>query len=312
MSGDLGHRLKTALGETRLLILGAQILFGFHLNAAFQDGFSQLAPSSRWLHSFAFLNMACAVALLITPSLQHRIVEGGHASARILRVTTGFADWALLPFAIGLGTDLYIVVGYRFGATWGTWVGTGVALIAFLMWYGAEWALRLRNRQEREIMPTEKATPLDERIEHMLTEARVLIPGAQALFGFQLAILLTDGFGRLPDSSKMVHLVALCCISVAVILLMATAAFHRISFGGQNSESFHRLGSGLVIAAAAPLACGIVGDLYVAVTLGVESQRIGIVSAGTVGLGLFLLWFGTPFWLRTASAGKRKGFGRAR
>jgi hypothetical protein len=111
----------------------------------------------------------------------------------------------------------------------------------------------------------------------------------------------------------MVHLVALCCISVAVILLMAPAAFHRISFGGQNSESFHRLGSGLVIAGAAPLACGIVGDLYVAVTLGVESQRIGIVSAGTVGLGLFVLWFGAPFWLRAqASVGKRKGFGRAR
>ena len=32
-------KVKTALDETRLLILGAQILFGFHLNAAFQHGF---------------------------------------------------------------------------------------------------------------------------------------------------------------------------------------------------------------------------------------------------------------------------------
>jgi len=44
-------RVKTALDETRLLILGAQILFGFHRNAAFQNGFPDLsargATSSR-------------------------------------------------------------------------------------------------------------------------------------------------------------------------------------------------------------------------------------------------------------------------
>src|SRR6185503_6232327 len=38
--------------------------------------------------------------------------------------------------------------------------------------------------------------------EHMLTEARVLLPGAQAMLGFQLAVLLTESFTQLPESAK--------------------------------------------------------------------------------------------------------------
>jgi uncharacterized protein DUF6328 len=42
---------RTALDETRLLILGAQILFGFHLNAAFQAGFSRLSDGTHLLYA---------------------------------------------------------------------------------------------------------------------------------------------------------------------------------------------------------------------------------------------------------------------
>jgi hypothetical protein len=105
------QRVKTALDETRLLILGAQILFGFHLKGAFQTGFSHLSPFSRALHAGSFLIMAIAIALLITPSLQHQLVDGGRATARILSVSTSFAAAALLPIALSLGADLYIVIG---------------------------------------------------------------------------------------------------------------------------------------------------------------------------------------------------------
>ena len=43
-----------------------------------------------------------------------------------------------------------------------------------------------------------EAAPLHARIEQMLTEARVIQPGAQALLGFQLVIVLTGAFERLP------------------------------------------------------------------------------------------------------------------
>jgi Family of unknown function (DUF6328) len=147
-------------------------------------------------------------------------------------------------------------------------------------------------------------TPIGVRIEHMLTEARVLIPGAQALLGFQLAVMLTDAFGKMPYLSKVVHVASLSCIALAVILLIAPAAFHRISFRGLNTEPFHRLGSGLIVAAAVPLALGFALDLYVAIGRGLESEKIGGIAAAFTLLILAVLWFVQPLVLRaTQSSG---------
>jgi Family of unknown function (DUF6328) len=286
------QRVKTALDETRLLILGAQILFGFHLNGAFQSGFSELSGFSRGLHAASFLTMAIAIALLITPSLQHQLIDGGRATTRILGATTAFAAAALLPIAFSLGADLYIVIGHRFGTRTGAAVGIGFALLAIAGWYGAEWLVRRPPPQKKPL--DEPDTPIDVRVEHMLTEARVMLPGAQALLGFQLAVILTDAFAALPSASKIVHVVALCCVSLAVILLIAPASFHRISFHGQNTEPFYRLGSTLVLVAAVPLAVGIVSDLYVAVTKALDRPALGagIAFAGFLAIGA--LWFVHP------------------
>jgi hypothetical protein len=46
---DLDRKLKTALDESRLLILGAQVLFGFLFQAVFQDLFKDVPPASQGL-----------------------------------------------------------------------------------------------------------------------------------------------------------------------------------------------------------------------------------------------------------------------
>jgi len=290
------RRVKTALDETRLLILGAQILFGFHLNGAFQSGFPELSLSSRALHALSFLMMAFAIALLIAPSLQHQLVDRGRASKRIMTTTTEFAGIALFPFALSLGVDLYIVIGHRFGTTLGVAAGAGFTALAMAAWYGAEWLLA--RPKPKKPMPDERETSIDVRVEHMLTEARVLLPGAQALLGFQLAVMLNESFGGLPFSSQVIHVIALCCTSLAVILLMAPAAFHRIAFGGENTESFYRLGSALVLTAAAPLGGGIVGDIYVAVEKGLERPAIAAAVAAIALIALLALWLVQPLLLR--------------
>jgi uncharacterized membrane protein YqjE len=296
VSGADDKRVKMALDETRLLILGAQILFGFHLNAAFQRGFGDLSPVSKSLYAGSFAVMAIAIGLLIAPSLQHLLVERGRASARILRVTTRFAAMALLLFALGLAIDLYVVVAYRFGTATGLVIGLGFGAMAIILWYGAAWLLR-QSRKETTPMQ-EHRTPLDVRVEQMLTEARVVIPGAQALFGFQLAVMLTEAFGELAGSTKIVHAVALCCIVLAVILLMAPATFHRIAYGGDNTEAFYQLGSRLVVVAALPLALGIALDLYVAATRAFETRLPALLTALGTGLVLLFLWGVQPLLLR--------------
>jgi hypothetical protein len=291
LSASAHRKIKTALDETRLLILGAQILLGFHLNGAFQSGFADLSNIARDFHAAAFCAMAAAVGLLITPSLEHLIVDRGRSTVRILRLTTCFAGLALLPMGLSLGIDLSIVLSYRFGAYVGLTVGIAASVISLVLWYGTEFLLRKPNKGEQVM---DEQTSIDTRVEHMLTEARVLLPGAQALFGFQMAVLLTEAFEALPASSKFLHAVALCCIAIAIILLMAPAAFHRITFHGENTESFHRIGARFVIASAVPLAAGITADLYVAVTKALGSAAAGAALATATAALLITLWFIRP------------------
>jgi hypothetical protein len=109
----------------------------------------------------------------------------------------------------------------------------------------------------------ENSTPLTTKVEQLLTEARVIIPGGQALFGFQFIAMLTTGFDKLPPTSQLMHTTALCFTALNVIVLMAPAALHRLSFGGEDSEAFLQLGSALLISAPMLLALAVAAELYV-------------------------------------------------
>jgi len=141
---------------------------------------------------------------------------------------------------------------------------------------------------------------LNERITQMLTEARVVLPGVQALLGFQLISVISQSFEKLPASSKLVHAVSLGCITVAVILLMAPAAYHRIVFSGQDADEVHRVGSWFVTWATIPLAFGLAGDVYVVLTEITTSARIGasIAGAALVFLVGLCLWHVFPVVVR--------------
>jgi hypothetical protein len=79
---------------------------------------------------------------------------------------------------------------------------------------------------------------------------------------------------------------------------MTPAALHRISFGGEETEAFYRMGSWLVIVAPIPLALGIVGDLYVATSKASESHFVGMALALIVAMILAVLWYLYPVYLR--------------
>jgi hypothetical protein len=209
---SLSKQVKTALDETRLLMLGAQVLFGFKLNGVFQEEFANLSLASRYVDCAGQVLMAMAIGLLVAPSMQHRIVENGEDTVRIHRVTGVFAGMALLPFAVSLGLGFYIVFDHVFGATAAFVAGSAFCLLAGMFWYGLGFSLRRKNR--KRAMQEEKPTPLTTKIEQMLTEARVILPGAQALLGFQLTVTLTRAFGQLSDSLKLFHVASLCCVAV--------------------------------------------------------------------------------------------------
>jgi hypothetical protein len=291
------EKLKTALDETRLLILGSQVLFGFQFNAMFLEGFDELSRLGRGLDAFSFCLMALVIGFLIAPSMQHRLVEGGHDSDRIHQVTTRFATLAMAPFSLSIGLTFYVVMERHGGVAIASLAGSLFFAIAIFFWFGIEQLIEGPENFMVDSMD-EKRTPLRTRIDHMLTEARVLLPGAQALLGFQFAIMLAKPFDQLPPSSKLVHIAALGLIAMAVILLMTPAAIHRLTFEGQDTESFHRIGSRFVVSAAVPLGLGISADIYVAVTRALESTAAGLISSILAVTFFAVLWFVQPLLLR--------------
>jgi hypothetical protein len=158
----------------------------------------------------------------------------------------------------------------------------------------------------------DKPTPLQVRIDQLLTEARIAIPGAQALLGFQLLVALNDVFSKLPSSSQVVHAVALGCIAIALLLLVAPAAFHRLAFGGDDTEDVFRVGSALVTTALFPLAAGISGDIYVALTRVAGSPTVGLASAVACFLVFMGFWYVQPLILRRSEGSELRGSNASR
>src|SRR5438105_8744763 len=107
---QLERQLKIALDESRLLILGAQVLFGFQFNAVFQEQFKELPSASRAFVCAGLVLIMIAVALLIAPAMQHRIVERGQDSRRVLALATLFTGTALLPISVALALDLFVAM----------------------------------------------------------------------------------------------------------------------------------------------------------------------------------------------------------
>ena len=170
---SLRRKVKTALDENRLLILGAQVLFGFQFQGVFQELFSDLPPLARGLDSVALVLMALTVGLLIAPSMQHRIVENGADTVRIHRIAGLFAGLALVPFGISLALDFFLVFIHLFGVMPAIAAGSFFFILVVTLWFILGFILRVRLKVP--VMPEkEEPTPLATRIEQMLTEARVI------------------------------------------------------------------------------------------------------------------------------------------
>jgi len=93
-------------------------------------------------------------------------------------------------------------VQLTFGAAAGLAVAAFIGSAAAYCWFGLEILVVGRHQEPREMQ--HPPTPLKSKIEQLLTEARLIIPGGQALLGFQFIAMLTSGFDRLPETAKVV------------------------------------------------------------------------------------------------------------
>jgi hypothetical protein len=130
--------------------------------------------------------------------------------------------------------------------------------------------------------------------QEVIEEARIVLPGIQALFGFQLFAVFNERFHSLPG----LHYAAFILVGIAIAVIMTPAAYHRMVEQTTVSEFFVRLASWFIAAAMVPLMTAIALESYV---VGVVLLGRGSVSIGLSALLLCLfagLWFALPLAMR--------------
>ena len=294
---ELEGRLKTALDESRMLILGTQVLYGFQFQGVFQESFASLPAMSQYVQCLGAAAITLTICLLVAPSLHHQLRYRGETRIGVLSAATVFASAGLFPLTLGVGAAAYVVFEHLFGTRAGIEFAATFISVSLLVLYGIGFALK--RPRSSDMLSEPRTTLLKTKIDQLLTEARVIIPGGQALLGFQFIATLTKPFEELPSTFKAIHAVGLCAVALAVVLLMAPAAIHRIAFEGENVERFFNIGSQLVLAGTVPLAIGIAADMLV-VFYRVSGSAAISSTVGLVTLALlFGVWFGYPILLRT-------------
>ena len=171
--------------------------------------------------------------------------------------------------------------------------------------------IRLSHSTNSSIfMPTgyhssaERPASLEEETKTTIEEARMVLPGIQALFGFQLIAVFNTRFHDFSSFEQILHLVALLLVAFAIALIMTPAAYHRIAERGIVSRRFVDLASRFLELALMPLMLGISLDLFLLGRLILNSEALSAAIASTMFVIFFGLWYVFP-WTRAKKFNKR-------
>ena len=291
--------VREGLSEVRTTVLGPQILLGFQYQSLFQPGFAKLEPWRQTLSLAALGLLLATVTLVLAPAPFHQIAEGGQRTARQAAFTARMLAMSLGPFALAVGLNLLVVGAGEWGAGAAAVAGAVATGLCLLLWYGIETMVRRHASDPVRDLRT-STTSLKDQVADLMTETRIVLPGVQALLGFQFAAYLTDAFPQLSPRVRAAHDVGLALLLLSMILLMTPAPFHRLAEQGEDTTRTCRVGRACVVAALATLALGLAADVYVAVEIITGSPG---AAAGGAGLGLLTalgLWFAIPLAQRSS------------
>jgi len=290
----LKDKIENALNEARILLLGGQVLIGAAFRSIFTEGFDKLPPHTQTLILGSLWLMVLALGLLLVLAAYHFIVERGENTPSFHELVTSILEIALLPFAIGLGVSAFVVGEKVMATSAGIMFGAFVTLVAIGLWY----VLSIAKQRGSPAALKEEPTKLTDKIKEALIEARMILPGAQALLGFQVANTLTNSFEQLPRASQWAHLGSLMCIALSTIFLITPAAYHRIAEHGEDSEEFYNLSGRLLLCALFWLGLGVSVDLWVIFRKVSQSAIISnLAGIGTL-IAFYALWFGYTSYKR--------------
>ena len=147
------------------------------------------------------------------------------------------------------------------------------------------------------IVKTEKVEKisLSEAVTHVLEECRMVLPGIQAIFGFQLIVVFNPAFHeRLNSVERGLHLTAISLIIIAIALVMAPAAYHRQRDPQSVTESFIFIATRLLLYSMFPLMVALGLEFFLIARVITNRLTLSIVLALVLVSIFSTVWFLLP------------------
>jgi hypothetical protein len=131
----------------------------------------------------------------------------------------------------------------------------------------------------------------------MLSEMRILLPGAQMLSAFLIILPFNEGFGKIVHAEKLLFLATFFLSLTSLVLLSAPAIQHRLMRPLRDRERFKRIATRQIVAGAFSLAIALTlgTDLVISEVFG---PVVGIVMAAIMAGLILCVWWLMPAWLK--------------
>lgn len=136
---------------------------------------------------------------------------------------------------------------------------------------------------------------LRERYRELLEELRTILPGVQVLFAFLLTVPFSARFGDLDEFGRALYSVSLIGTTLAMILFLTPASYHRIAPRQQRDQ---RVKTGVVVMITGLAVLGVSVLTAVFTVLRFVFNPAVAASVALPGAGVLVaLWFAMP-WAR--------------
>lgn len=132
----------------------------------------------------------------------------------------------------------------------------------------------------------------------MLSELRILLPGAQTLTAFLIILPFNGVFRQIVHAEKVVFLATFFFALISLVLLSAPAIQHRVMRPLHDRARFKRVATKQIVVGSLALALAFIlgSNLVISEVFG---PAVGLITSATVAILIACLWWALPmYWKR--------------
>ena len=151
----------------------------------------------------------------------------------------------------------------------------------------------MTDRDAQHMREDELREKKDQELIELLNEIRVALSGASVLFAFLLVVPFNARWDETTRSMRSAYVVAFLTTLLAVVLLMAPTAYHRLRWRERNKERMLRVANLSTLAGMSLFAIALTAAAYLVIDSVVNTMYALVVTVLLSAFFLFL-WVAVP------------------